>query len=533
MGTRKGMFIKKQQERAPGRLLRHMFAPCVLLVGLCLMAMPALADVAKQHSITKLKQKNLFAVTYEDKPVFYLAARDAATKMSGKRRAQQASQNLTLAIQAVHATGDSGLVSFERNNKDTVTVFVRGYRITALITKDATAQGFASLKDYEAHVHTRLAGFVPMEMRRQFWQKRVLHIFLAVVFVLLGIALLRQVPRLFDRADELVFEKRGSLSSLTLLGFPLLSGQALGGLLAFSSTVGRAFSYLSVLVATLAAVLGQFDSTRLVLSQLAYSMVGPVVRGLQSTVALVPILMLVGIMLLGLHAALRVLRLLLDAMADGRYPYKGMTVARIAVLRVVLPALAIGATSLLVLALLFQRYHTPFEVIVLQLCAAVCLASVPLLARWVCGCYLLWKNIIRPGEWVQIGQVQGEVSAVSVGTIQLVPQQGGSIDVSPLYAVLHPVKYLLGPPDCVIYLTCKRNQPVKKLCERVLAVAQKIDPQARVYCHGICDSGVQLQVTVSSVHSHIEHQLYMAMCQASDQGEFDLQAGHAKSASNT
>ncbi|MEM7589510.1 MAG: hypothetical protein AAF320_05080 [Myxococcota bacterium] len=485
-----------------------------------------------QHTLAAPKQENLFAVSYEEQPVFYIAAPDAVTGLSARGRAQQASQNLTLAIQAVHATGDGDMLAFDGDDKR-ITLFVRGYRIIALTPADAFAQGFASLRDYEAHVRTRLAGFVPTEMTRQFWQKRVLRIFLSVVFVLLGIALLRQVSRLFNRAEELVFEKRGSISTVTLLGFPLISGQALGGLLAFATTVGRAVSYLVVFIATVGTVLGQFDSTRFLLPQLAHSMVDPIVRGLQSLVGSIPILVLVGVMLLGLHAALRVLHLLLDAVAEGRYQWKGINVSRIAVLRTVLPVVAIGITTFLVLALLFQRYHTPFEVVVLEMCAAFCLACIPLLARWACGCYLLWRNIIRPGEWVQIGQVQGEVSSVSVGTIQLVPREGGSVDVSPLYAILQPVRYLLGPPNCVVCLTFKRNQPVEKLCQRVLAVVQRVDPQAHVQCYGICDGGIQLQVVVPSTHSRMQHQLYMAVCEASDQGEFDLQMGRPVCVSET
>lgn len=497
------------------------------LPALLLIAFGAYAALGAppQQATTPPGNTQKFAVVYEeeDEPVFYLSA--PASGVNPTQRAQEAGRNLTLAIQASRGTDEGELVTLERKGKRQAVVFVRGYRIATLTAKDAKLQGFADLDDYVAHVRTRLSQFVPAQMTRQLWQKRVLRVFMAVLFALLGLALLRQLSRAFNRAEELVFQKRSSLSALTLLGYPLISGQALGGLLAFGTTVGRAASYLTVVIAALGAVLSQFDSTRSFLPQLGQSMAEPIVKGLQTLVGSAPALILAGILLLALHAGLRVLHLLLDAVAEGRTRWPGITAVRVPVLRLVLPLVAVGATTLLVVALVFRRYHTPFEIVVLELCGAICIAFIPVLARFACGCYLVWRGAVKPGEWIQIGSVRGEISSVSAGSIKLVPAEGGSIDVSPLYAVQQPIRYLLGSPRQTVLATVKRNQAVNELCEQVLALAVRVDPQANVQCQSVAQDHVQLRITVPAANIAAPHKLQLALCEASDRGSLQLHHG--------
>ncbi len=466
-----------------------------------------------------------FAVVYEDEdePVFYLSA--PASGVNPAKRAQEAGRNLTLAIQATRGTDEGELVTFERKGKKQAVVFVRGYRIATLTAKDATLQGFADLDDYLAHVRTRLSQFVPEQMTRQLWQKRVLRVFMAVLFALLGLALLRQLSNAFNRAEEIVFQKRSSLSALTLLGYPLISAQALGGLLAFGTTVGRAASYLTVVIATTGAVFSQFDSTRFFLPQLGQSMAEPIVKGLQTLVGSTPALILAGILLLALHAGLRVLHLLLDAIAEARTRWPGITAYRVPVLRLVLPLVAIGATTLLATALVFRRYHTPFEIVLLELCGAVCIACIPVLARFACGCYLLWRGVVKPGDWIQIGSIRGEVTSLSVGSIKLVPAEGGSIDVSPLYAVQQPIRYLLGSPQQTVLITVKRSQAVNELCKQLLELAVRVDPQAKVQCQSVAQDHIQFRITVPAANIDAPHRLQLFLCEASDRGSLQLHCG--------
>src|SRR4029077_10032313 len=125
-----------------------------------------------------------------------------------------------------------------------------------------------------------------------------LHLFLSVFLGLLMVLALRQLRSAFDHADSVLEQRREHMAALTLLRLPVLSGNALGGALAILLEVGRWLAYVATLLAGVAAVMSQFESTRVRLGQAAVWAASTVVNAVQTVGGTIPSLILAALLVL-------------------------------------------------------------------------------------------------------------------------------------------------------------------------------------------------------------------------------------------
>ena len=463
------------------------------------------------------------AATYreEESPLVF---RVPVSGKDPRGRAKEAADALSDVLDRSDEGGKPRVVTV-RIEDGVAVVRIGEYLVTTLYQADAAAEGM-SLENYAQHLEGKLRAWVSSQLQRKAIQLFVLHVFLSVFFGVLGFLTLRFLRTAFDRWDESLDDKRGSLQPISILRIPVISGEALGGSLAFGLAVGRVTAYVATVIATIAAILGQFDFTRPLLHRLVGWSAGPILRGVETVVSAIPGLILAAGLFVGARAGLRVLNLLLDGVASKRIVWKRLPPPRVPVFRVVASAVVVLVMAPLLVAAAFGRFGTPLEFLALGIGGVVLVANVPQLASYAVGVIMLWRDTLRPGDWVQVGSMSGEVTRVSLGEVSLVPEGGGTIGVPMLYLLLHPLHRLREPPAVCIDVTVARDRPAKELIHALRSAAVAAEPDAKVECIDICHAWLKLRVSAPAVRDGVRQQLLVAVSDAVDRHEFELPTLH-------
>lgn len=437
-----------------------------------------------------------------------------------RKRAKEATSALENALEHSDKSENDAAVTV-RIEGEVAVVRIGKILVTTLHEADAQRDGL-TLERYAERMEGNLRAFVEEQRQRKAIQLFVLHVFLSVFFGVLGFLTLRFLRTAFDRWDSSLDRRRGSLEAISILRVPVISGEALGGSLAFGLAVGRVTAYVSAVIATFGAILGQFDATRPLLSRLVSWSAGPVLRGVETVVSAVPGVILAAVLFVGVRAGLRVLNLLLDGVSSKQIVWKKLPPARVPVFRVVVSALTVVIAGPLLVSAAFGQFGTPLEWLALGVGGVLLLASVPALASFTIGVIVLWRDNVRPGDWVQVGVVSGEVTHLSLGELSLVPEGGGTIGIPMLYLLWHPLRRLREAPEVSFELTVRRDRPAKDLVQVVLAAIVEIEPDAKAECTEIRHREMTLRISAPSIRAGVRQQLLIAVSDAVDRRDLTL-----------
>lgn len=143
---------------------------------------------------------------------------------------------------------------------DAARIRIWGRTVATFNEADARAAGYPSLTVFGEQLETRLLHFVAGYEERRSLQQLAFHIFFSVFLCLLGLLTLRGIGRAFVRFDAAVESRE--LRPLVLLGVPVLSSDAVRGLLATAMVFARVVAVAGVIVVVVGASLAQFDTTR-------------------------------------------------------------------------------------------------------------------------------------------------------------------------------------------------------------------------------------------------------------------------------
>lgn len=459
-------------------------------------------------------------VTYHEAMAFLVAPsseqRDAAA------RARAASEALTAAIDAnAPANMDAPLVQVSVEDGAAL-VRVRGYLIIPLYAPDARAAGFPNLETYAQHLEARLKEFVPAQMTRGALQRTVLHLFLSVFLGLLGFIALGQIRALFNRAEAALDQRRETLAPFTILRIPVLSGDAVGGVMAFSLVVGRILGYAATLVAAISAILGQFDATAPWLNRFFAWLSAVVLHSVQNTVSIVPGLLLAVVLMVAVYAGLRVMHMLLDGVTRQRLVWHGLPPARVPPVRMGLTLAVLTLGAPLIVAAAFGGFGSPLETLVLAGSSVLLLAALPVLASLAVGCMVVWRQMLQPGDWVQVGVLSGEITSLSLLEVNLVPEGGGTISVPMLHLVLHPVRRLNGPPQVCLALVLVRDRPVRESLNALRRAVTAVEASTTVHCVRLTGDQLHVCVNAPSIRADIAEAVWLALGDAAERGELTL-----------
>jgi len=406
-----------------------------------------------------------------------------------------------------------------------IAVWIGKDLITQLYPADATAAGLP-VSQYAENLDAEMKAFVPAQLRRRAVQLFALHVFLSVFFGVAGFLTLRFLRATFDRWDTEFEDRRGDLSAISVFKIPVFSSEAVGGTIAFGLAIGRVTSYVIAVLLSLGAMLSQFDFTRPILKRLISWSAGPVLKAVEDVVTSVPGLILVAILVVSLRGGLRVMNLLLDGILKKRIEYKPLPPSRVPTFRFIVSTLSVILLAPLLVAAGFGRWGTPWEHLALAVGLAVVIGAIPQIASYVTGVAVVWREGLKPGDWVQVGDVSGEITQLSFHELSLVPEGGGTILIPMLYLVWHPVRRLREPPAVSFDLTVARDRPAKELMDSLRKAVIDREPDAKVECVDICRAWIKVRVLAPSIRPGVREALLLAVSDAVDNHEFELPTLH-------
>lgn len=376
------------------------------------------------------KEASFAPVTFREKVAFKIYYLDESKKERTISRANEATSALDRALTSSDPfEPNAPMIEIVPQASGFFEVKVRGYKIIQLSPGDRVASGFKTSADYQDFIKAELGSFVSNEVDRLEVQKVALKFFLSIFFALMGFVVFRQIHQVFNKAELILEQKRESFEPVVVLSETLVSGQAMGGLLALSLAVGRMIAYVVVILSTLAAILGQFTTSRVILTQFFSQSLSQVVKGLQSLLEAIPGLLLGLVLIFLFQLSLKVLDLFLKGARSGRINLSFLSPSRVPVVKFWGTALLFIILTPLIVAAIFGRFHTPLEVVFLLVAFALALATLPVLVSVAAGSFVLWQGVIKPGQWIEIGAKSGEVTDVSIHKITIVPETGGRVHV--------------------------------------------------------------------------------------------------------
>lgn len=456
-------------------------------------------------------------IVFREKTIFKIYYKNEKQKNQTLNRAAKATAALEEAMNAnTPLEPDSPQASVNFNTKHQLEVRVRGYKIAEFTNEDRAAAGYKSLKDYQEALLTELNIFVGNEFKRLQIQKLSLKFFLSVFFALLGFLSLRQARVFFNSADLNIEEKRESLKPMTFMSETLISSQALGGFFALFLVFGRVLTYFVVTLATAAAILGQFTTTRNAMGNALSKIFSDSLAYLQSMLEFLPGLVLAVILLFLWNISIKILDLFLRGVRSGRISWSFLQANRIAIVRF----WGISLLSLLffplILASLFGRFNNPLEFVVIACAIILCISTLPILISVTAGSFILWFGQIKPGQWIKIGKTIGEVADVSLFKITLIPPNGGRIFI-PMFQLLYQSYTEMGfDYQREFHFKIERHMSLEDSISKVQGLfPTKLN--VNIKCLSLSGNEYKLSILTSSFNSDTKRTILSSLSMAHDQ----------------
>ncbi|MBK7744091.1 MAG: mechanosensitive ion channel family protein [Betaproteobacteria bacterium] len=212
---------------------------------------------------------------------------------------------------------------------------------------------------------------------------------------------------------------RARFEHLQIAGFKLLQAHHLWG--GLRSMVAAAFTLLALtgVYLTLDIALAQFPGTRGVAVSLLDLVVGPITLMGRGLVSSIPGLVFLLILVLVTRYVLRTLRMLFSAVEQGSVTLKGfdrdwaMPTYRIVRLLVVAFAVVVAFPYIP------GSHSDAFKGVTLFLGLVFSLGSTSIVANTIAGYTMTYRRAFRVGDWIQVGDVVGEVTEVRVQVTHL------------------------------------------------------------------------------------------------------------------
>jgi hypothetical protein len=475
-------------------------------------AQPPAEPHAEPHAAQRAEEH---AATVHDRasPLTFRVARGA---LDARRRANDAGSALRSALEE---PVDAAAAAEVRVQGSEATVIVLGRTITTLTEADAAAAG-TSLPQYAAELETRLVSFVDEEQQRSTLQGVALRVFLTVLFAVLGLLTLRALRSAFLRWETAA--ETTAPSPIQLVGVPVLSSDARKALTAVALMVARWCAYAAVVVIAVAASLSQFEATRPWLKRGASAVVDPVWHGVDTLIRALPGILLAVLLVVVLQAALEFLRLLLEGVAQGRVTSRLVAPERARPARMIVTTAAVLVVAPLVAAAAFGRFGAPLED--LAIAAGVCalVAAVPAGAAAVVGVSCLWRGNLKPGDWISIGKVEGEVASVGLIDFVIVPEQGGTVAVPMLSLLLRPTLRKPGHPRAELDVSVQRDRSFDKIIDALTTVARTVDESGTASLLGARGDVIDCRLRVALGKGDARDALVRALLASVERGDVVL-----------
>ena len=428
--------------------------------------------------------------------------------LSAQERAEKASVRLEEAMNG--AKNQEGLLVRTTQKEGVFELHINDVYIAVLTEYDAKAAK-TPLQEFVEGTRKELQEFIDTQLRRRVLQSFALNLLLSILIAAATFFVFRLVSFIFQKWDNRLYEARDSLASLSILRVPVVTGETWGGTLAVGLVVGRYLSYLSIFVLGVGAILSLFESTRIFLTNIGLWSLDLLLNAAETIVGSVPGIVLAIILIIAGRAALRVIHVLLNGVANRQLSWPLLSPDRVPVIRTLATILIVITIGPLAISAAFGQFGSPLEWIVLFFAGVLCLALLPVLVSYAAGLLTIWNRSITLGDWVQLHDISGEVIDVSPGSIRIVPETGGIIVIPMLLLLFRPLHRIKEPPAVSFELTIGRDQKVQDILKIVEKVVHSVEPNGRVECTQIYEDWIDLCISAPSVRAGIRQTLLIAL----------------------
>ncbi len=242
----------------------------------------------------------------------------------------------------------------------------------------------------------------------------------ASVAVALLILVLYALLRLRRRVDTMLERRyRARFEHLQIAGFKLLHAHHLWG--GLRSIVAAAFALfaLTCVYLTLDFALAQFPGTRGIAVSLLDLVVGSIAQMGRGLVSSIPGLVFLLILVLVTRYVLQTLRLLFSAVEQGSVTLKGFdrdwAMPTYRILRLLVVAFAV----VVAFPYIPGSHSDAFKGVSIFLGLVFSLGSTSIVANTIAGYTMTYRRAFRVGDWIQVGDVFGEVTEVRIQVTHL------------------------------------------------------------------------------------------------------------------
>ncbi len=401
-----------------------------------------------------------------------------------------------------------------------VELVVDGAVVLDLAPADAQLRGLAPSIYYET-VRAELATFLDKEGRRSQLQQTVLSISLIVFAGLLLLLAIRFI-RSRTRDARSWTEKLAQGPGLRIRDLEVLSPQTVEGIFYVLVGVGSLLVQVALLYGYLVYAFSRFAFSRGWVDPLGHIVFGPLLGMGRRIGGGIPTLILLIVGFYVVRGALRLVSVYFSHVARGELasPFGAPDTA--------VPARTIASAAVVIIAFLTlgplagESGMSAFSLVAYLTIGAVALGLVPVLASAGVGMVVLFGRRIRPGEWVRIGALVGEVAEVSFVDITLVPPGSGRIRLPHLTLLFTAVQHLAGAPATHVRVPLDPRVAAATAMALLHEAAKRIG-DAEVRLDELTGDAALYRVTLRDAHPDAEGPLWLAVTEAL-QG-----AGHASS----
>lgn len=458
-------------------------------------------------------QEHVATVHDRASPLTFRVPRGA---LDARRRANDAGAALRSALEEPVEGAPAAEV---RVSGSEATVVVLGRTITTLTEADAAAAG-TSLAQHAAELETRLGSFVDEEQQRSTLQGVALRTFLTVLFAVLGLLTLRALRRAFARWESAA--ETMAPSPVQLVGVPVLSSDARKAFTAVALMVARWCAYGAVVVIVVAASLSQFAATRPWLKRGASAVIDPVWHGVDTLIRALPGILLAVLLVVALQAALEFVRLLLEGVAQGRVTSRLVARERARPARMIVTTAAVLVVAPLAAAAAFGRFGAPLEELAIAAGVCVFVAAVPAAAAAVVGVTCLWRGNLKPGDWIAVGNVEGEVASIGLIDFVVVQESGGTVSIPMLSLLWRATRRTPNHPSAELDVAVQRDRPFEKIIDALNAVVRAVDETGSASLLGARGDVVDCRLRVAIGKGDARDALVRALLTSVERGDLVL-----------
>ena len=335
------------------------------------------------------------------------------------------------------------------------------------------------IEAYGQSLRASIQGALQRE-RRHVAQQRLLQSISLVVFLgLLLFLALRGVREGDRRLHESMEARFARLNGLRLGELEIVSPAALEALGRLAATAARLLLQLGLLYLYLIFVLTRFAATRSWVGPLNQALADPFAKLLGRIVDLIPRALVAVFALFVVIGALRLADFFIVRVARGDVQSSWLPRDLAPTLSPLLRAGIVVAALLLFGPLIGSEQDQLFTRVGLLLLGGASLALVPLAATAMIGVVAIVGRRYRVGEWLEIGELVGEVTHVGYLGLTLVPLEAGRLWVPHLTMLWRPVRHLSAAPLSEIEIPVDPRADPQKVLEVLGSLGAALGPAGK------------------------------------------------------